>query len=99
MTMPARFSSKRICSRNFFGIACVREISLIISELSGGALTRATSARSAYLAFCEIMNADLSAGDIADLPANARRRLGLVLRRAGIERRRRGGGGRDRAPT
>src|SRR5262245_7165767 len=52
--MPRRFSSNRICSRNFLGIAWLREISEIISGVSGRARQSATSARRAYLAFCEI---------------------------------------------
>ncbi len=39
----------------FLGIACAWEISEIISEVSGGTLDSTTSARSAYLAFCEII--------------------------------------------
>src|SRR3569623_533181 len=55
MTMPARLNSSRICSRNFFGMACDFEISEIFCEDCGGTLHSATSARSAYFAFCEII--------------------------------------------
>src|SRR5262245_22812866 len=54
-TMPWRFSSSSICSRNLRGICSLAAISPTISE----SLVRASasSACSAYLARCEIMEA------------------------------------------
>src|SRR6476620_11581588 len=54
--MPWRFISSRICSRNFRGMFLRAAISPIMSE--SPSLARATKARRAYFAFCEIKDND-----------------------------------------
>src|SRR4029079_16595098 len=54
-TMPCRFRSRRICSRNFLGIAWALASSGMEIDAAGGSCAKAIKARRAYLALWEII--------------------------------------------
>src|SRR5687768_8420714 len=86
--MPCRLSSRSICSRNFLGIAWAREISAIICGCPPSRARQSTkSARSAYLAFCEIIAEEaLSRSCRSGYSGNvaAPRPSALLFRRLGV---------------